>query len=123
MHQLADADAYAYASGELHCNPVQISVFDIFKIGIGPSSSHTVGPMRAAKRFAERLAQDGQLAETTRVKGELFGSLGFTGKGHGSDRAIILGLQGDEPATTNIETVAQRVEQAASTKGVRPRRP
>jgi L-serine dehydratase len=95
---------------------VHISVFDIFKIGIGPSSSHTVGPMRAAKRFAERLAQDNQLAETTRVKVELFGSLGFTGKGHGSDRAIILGLQGDEPATTNIETVAQRVAQAAATK-------
>jgi L-serine dehydratase len=95
---------------------VHISVFDIFKIGIGPSSSHTVGPMRAAKRFAERLAQDGQLAETTRVKVELFGSLGFTGKGHGSDRAVILGLQGDEPATTNIETVAQRVAEAGSTK-------
>jgi L-serine dehydratase len=95
---------------------VHISVFDIFKIGIGPSSSHTVGPMRAAKRFAERLVQDGQLAETTRVKVELFGSLGFTGKGHGSDRAVILGLQGDEPATTNIETVAQRVAHAAATK-------
>jgi L-serine dehydratase len=95
---------------------VHISVFDIFKIGIGPSSSHTVGPMRAAKRFAERLVQDHQLAETTSVKVELFGSLGFTGKGHGSDRAIILGLQGDEPATTNIETVAERVAHAGSTK-------
>jgi len=58
---------------------VHISVFDIFKIGIGPSSSHTVGPMRAARRFAERLEQDGQLAQTTGVKVELVGSLGFTG--------------------------------------------
>ena len=76
---------------------MHISVFDIFKIGIGPSSSHTVGPMRAAKRFAERLDSDGVLAQVTTVKVELFGSLGFTGKGHGSDRAIILGLEGDEP--------------------------
>jgi L-serine dehydratase len=93
---------------------VHISVFDIFKIGIGPSSSHTVGPMRAAKRFGERLREDGQLEQTASVKVELFGSLGFTGKGHGSDRAVILGLQGDEPATTNIETVASRVAQAAT---------
>jgi L-serine dehydratase len=95
---------------------VHISVFDIFKIGIGPSSSHTVGPMRAAKRFTERLAADGQLAQTATVKVELFGSLGFTGKGHNSDRAVILGLEGDEPATTNIETVAARVAAAESTK-------
>jgi len=88
---------------------VHISVFDIFKIGIGPSSSHTVGPMRAAKRFAERLAADGQLDATTSVKVELFGSLGFTGKGHGSDRAIILGLEGDEPATVDVDSIARRV--------------
>jgi L-serine dehydratase len=66
---------------------VHISVFDIFKIGIGPSSSHTVGPMRAARRFVERLLADGQLTATERVKVELFGSLGFTGKGHGNLRA------------------------------------
>ena len=88
---------------------MHISVFDIFKIGIGPSSSHTVGPMRAAKRFAERLAADGVIAQVTGIKIELFGSLGFTGKGHGSDRAVILGLEGDEPATVDIETVAARV--------------
>src|SRR6185437_3886039 len=74
--------------------------------------------MRAAKRFAERLREDGQLEQTASVKVELFGSLGFTGKGHGSDRAVILGLQGDEPATTNIETVASRVAQAAATKRI-----
>src|SRR5689334_21960044 len=89
--------------------PVHISVFDIFKIGIGPSSSHTVGPMRAAKRFVERLESDGQLAQTTRVEIELFGSLGFTGKGHGSDKAVILGLEGDEPASVDVDSVPKRV--------------
>ena len=97
---------------------MHISVFDIFKIGIGPSSSHTVGPMRAAKRFAERLADDGQLERTAAVKVELFGSLGFTGKGHGSDRAVILGLEGDEPATVDIELVAARVAKAGETKHI-----
>jgi L-serine dehydratase len=97
---------------------VHISVFDIFKIGIGPSSSHTVGPMRAAKRFAERLDADGVLAQVTAVKVELFGSLGFTGKGHGSDRAIILGLEGDEPATVDIDAVARRVAAVAASKRI-----
>jgi len=98
---------------------VHISVFDIFKIGIGPSSSHTVGPMRAAKRFAERLDADGQLALTARVKVELFGSLGFTGKGHGSDKAILLGLEGSEPATVDVDSVAKRVADVTETKRVR----
>ncbi|MGE5181223.1 MAG: L-serine ammonia-lyase [Acidobacteriota bacterium] len=98
---------------------MHISVFDIFKIGIGPSSSHTVGPMRAAKRFAERLASDGVLAEVTQVKAELFGSLGFTGKGHGSDRAVILGLEGDEPATVDIDSIASRVAAVQSTHRLR----
>jgi L-serine dehydratase len=88
---------------------VHISVFDIFKIGIGPSSSHTVGPMRAAKRFAERLVADGTVARTHAMRVELFGSLGFTGRGHGSDRAIILGLEGEEPATVDIDSIAARV--------------
>jgi len=97
---------------------VHISVFDIFKIGIGPSSSHTVGPMRAAKRFAERLEADGQLATTASVKVELFGSLGFTGKGHGSDKAILLGLEGEEPASVDVDSVAARVTRAVQTKRV-----
>ncbi len=97
---------------------MHISVFDIFKIGIGPSSSHTVGPMRAAKRFVERLAGDGQLEQTTGVKVELFGSLGFTGKGHGSDRAIILGLEGDEPATVDVDSVEKRVAKVAANKRI-----
>ena len=97
---------------------MHISVFDIFKIGIGPSSSHTVGPMRAARRFVERLVADGSLERTTSVKVELFGSLGFTGRGHGSDRAIILGLEGDEPATVDIDSVAARVAAVAEKKQI-----
>jgi L-serine dehydratase len=88
---------------------VHISVFDIFKIGIGPSSSHTVGPMRAARRFAERLVQDGVVGQVERVRIELFGSLGFTGKGHGTDKAVILGLEGEDPATVDVDSVAKRV--------------
>jgi L-serine dehydratase len=98
---------------------VHISVFDIFKIGIGPSSSHTVGPMRAARRFAERLDADGELARTATVKVELFGSLGHTGKGHGSDRAVLLGLEGEEPATVDVDSVAPRVAAQAAAKQVR----
>ncbi|HEY0991407.1 MAG TPA: serine dehydratase beta chain, partial [Kofleriaceae bacterium] len=97
---------------------MHISVFDIFKIGIGPSSSHTVGPMRAARRFAQRLDADGRLDRTASVKVELFGSLGFTGKGHGTDRAVLLGLEGDEPATVDIDSVAARVARAVQTKRV-----
>jgi L-serine dehydratase len=98
---------------------VHISVFDIFKIGIGPSSSHTVGPMRAARRFAERLDADGELARTASVKVELFGSLGHTGRGHGSDRAVLLGLEGEEPATVDVDSVAPRVAAQAAAKQVR----
>jgi L-serine dehydratase len=88
---------------------VAISVFDLFSIGIGPSSSHTVGPMRAARTFAEGLADDGLLDHVTRVRGELFGSLGATGHGHGSDRAVILGLLGERPETVDTATAQQRV--------------
>jgi L-serine dehydratase len=88
---------------------VAISVFDLFSIGIGPSSSHTVGPMRAARRFVAGLSDAGTLTDVTRVRVELFGSLGATGRGHGSDRAVILGLQGEVPETVDTTTVAQRV--------------
>lgn len=84
-----------------------VSVFDLFKIGIGPSSSHTVGPMRAARLFALRLAHDGVLARTARVQALLYGSLGATGKGHGSDKAVLLGLAGHEPDTIDPEAIAQ----------------
>ena len=86
-----------------------ISVFDLFSIGIGPSSSHTVGPMRAARTFALGLADDGLLSSVARVRGELFGSLGATGHGHGSDRAVILGLSGESPETVDTTTVLPRV--------------
>ena len=86
-----------------------ISVFDLFRIGIGPSSSHTVGPMRAARQFALRLERDGHLARTAGLRIELFGSLGATGKGHGSDVAVLLGLQGETPEAVDTEAVAGMV--------------
>jgi L-serine dehydratase len=86
-----------------------ISVFDLFKIGIGPSSSHTVGPMTAARMFVADLKADGLLDRVSSLKAELFGSLGATGHGHGSDRAILLGLSGEHPRTVDTDTVADRV--------------
>lgn len=82
-----------------------ISVFDLFKIGIGPSSSHTVGPMRAARLFAQTLQREGMLANTAGVTCELYGSLGATGKGHGSDLAVMLGLMGQAPDTVDVAAV------------------
>ena len=76
---------------------MRTSVFDLFKIGVGPSSSHTVGPMLAAARFVERLRADGQLRDVYRLRVELFGSLGATGHGHGSVPAVVLGLMGNLP--------------------------
>ena len=87
-----------------------ISVFDLFSIGIGPSSSHTVGPMRAAQQFAARLRDDGLLARVTRVKANLYGSLGATGKGHGSDKAVMLGLEGELPESVDTDQVDARLE-------------
>ena len=89
---------------------MSLSVFDLFKIGIGPSSSHTVGPMRAAARFVQGLRRDGLLASTVSVKAELYGSLGATGKGHGSDKAVLLGLQGEHPDTVDTETIPARLQ-------------
>jgi L-serine dehydratase len=95
---------------------VPISVFDLFSIGIGPSSSHTVGPMRAARTFVAGLAADGLLASTTEVRAELFGSLGATGHGHGSHRAVLLGLAGEEPETVDIDAVADLVDRIRATR-------
>ena len=78
-----------------------ISAFDLFKIGIGPSSSHTVGPMRAAAMFAQSLGDDGLLGQVTGIRAELFGSLGATGHGHGSVKAVVLGLSGEQPETVD----------------------
>jgi L-serine dehydratase len=82
-------------------NPMTVSVFDLFKIGIGPSSSHTVGPMRAAFQFASSLAADGLLDQVGGIRAELFGSLGATGHGHGSVPAVVLGLSGEQPETVD----------------------
>ncbi|MFH9007671.1 L-serine ammonia-lyase [Streptomyces afghaniensis] len=87
-----------------------ISVFDLFSIGIGPSSSHTVGPMRAARMFARRLRNEELLAPTAKVRAELYGSLGATGHGHGTPKAVLLGLEGDSPRTVDVETADERVE-------------
>lgn len=78
-----------------------LSVLDLFSIGIGPSSSHTVGPMRAAKRFTDSLKSDAQLFSVARIRAELFGSLGATGRGHGSDKAVVLGFLGLDPETVD----------------------
>ncbi|WP_432851104.1 L-serine ammonia-lyase [Amycolatopsis sp. CA-161197] len=86
-----------------------ISVFDLFSIGIGPSSSHTVGPMRAARTFVDGLVDEGLLDRVTRVQAALFGSLGATGFGHGSDKAVLLGLSGERPESVDTETVPSRV--------------
>jgi L-serine dehydratase len=96
-----------------------ISVFDLFSIGIGPSSSHTVGPMRAARTFAAGLAADGLLTRTTAVESQLFGSLGATGHGHGSNKAVMLGLEGEDPETVDTRSVEGRVEAIRAAKTLR----
>lgn len=93
-----------------------LSVFDIFKVGIGPSSSHTVGPMLAAARFVRRMDQQGTLAGVTRVRATLYGSLAFTGKGHATDRAVILGLLGETPDMIDPDAIDGLVAQVNATK-------
>jgi L-serine dehydratase len=88
-----------------------LSAFDLYSVGIGPSSSHTVGPMRAAKRFAEGLAESGRLVDVRRLRAELFGSLGATGHGHGSPKAVVLGLEGEDPATTDTDGADGRIDE------------
>ena len=87
-----------------------LSVFDLFRVGIGPSSSHTVGPMKAAGRFVASLSADGSLPRVARVRAELFGSLGATGHGHGSEPAVVLGLAGHEPDTVDPPSVRPLVD-------------
>ncbi|KWR89307.1 L-serine ammonia-lyase [Cupriavidus sp. IDO] len=86
-----------------------VSVFDLFKVGIGPSSSHTVGPMRAALMFAQGLERDGLLPQVASVRVELYGSLGATGKGHGTDKGVILGLMGEAPDTIDPDSIDARL--------------
>ncbi len=96
-----------------------ISVLDLFTIGIGPSSSHTVGPMRAARRFLDRLTEAGLLDTTGRIEAHLFGSLALTGKGHGTDKAVLLGLEGETPEEVDVDSVVDRIEQIRVTKSLR----
>src|SRR6516162_7740168 len=96
-----------------------ISVFDLFKVGIGPSSSHTVGPMKAARMFAEGLRDDGLMPEVQTVRVCLYGSLGLTGKGHGSDKAVLLGLEGERPATVDVDAIPARLQAIAQRGTVR----
>ena len=91
-----------------------ISVFELFRIGIGPSSSHTVGPMRAAAMFMNEVRDSIGRDRLARVRTELFGSLGATGKGHGSDKAVILGLAGEAPETVDTGSIPGRLEQIRS---------
>jgi L-serine dehydratase len=97
---------------------VKTSLFEIFKIGIGPSSSHTVGPMRAAAAFAAHLRDSGVVDRATRVEGNLYGSLALTGCGHGTDRAILLGLSGELPDRIAPATIEPKLAAIRSTKSL-----
>jgi L-serine dehydratase len=89
---------------------VALSAFDLYSVGIGPSSSHTVGPMRAARRFADGLVASGRIGDVRRIRAELFGSLGATGHGHGSPKAVVLGLEGEDPATVDTDLAEGRLD-------------
>lgn len=97
---------------------MHLSLFDMFKPGIGPSSSHTVGPMRAARRFAEGLRQRGW-DDVTAVRAVLYGSLAHTGRGHHTDHAVILGLEGEDPETVDTDSIPARVREAVARGGLR----
>jgi L-serine dehydratase len=97
-----------------------LSAFDMYSIGIGPSSSHTVGPMRAARKFVDSLSCH-ELARTHRVAVNLYGSLGATGRGHGSEKAVMLGLEGEDPATLEVDASDARVEVIRNEQSLRLR--
>jgi len=96
-----------------------ISVFDMFSIGIGPSSSHTVGPMKAAKLFVDHMKDNGTFEQTTRVKCELFGSLGQTGIGHGTGKAVILGFSGETPEAIPVEKIDSLLDEVVTTQTIK----
>ncbi|MGF1496718.1 MAG: L-serine ammonia-lyase [Elainellaceae cyanobacterium] len=96
-----------------------VSVFELFKIGIGPSSSHTVGPMRAALQFAEGLLTKGLLNQVGRIEVNLYGSLGATGRGHGSDKAVLLGLSGEAPDQIDPDGIEAKLHQIRSHSALR----
>ncbi|OCW84889.1 hypothetical protein A8M60_08385 [Nocardia farcinica] len=96
-----------------------VCVFELFSVGVGPSSSHTVGPMRAAQRFVAGLARTGDLLEVTRLEVDLYGSLAATGAGHGTLTAVLLGLEGHEPESISSETKAARIADMERTGRIR----
>lgn len=96
-----------------------ISAFDLFSIGIGPSSSHTVGPMRAARLFAEALRDSGQLPVVARIKAEMYGSLGATGKGHGTPKAVLLGLEGEQPESVDVTSIDERISSICEGRSIK----
>ena len=98
---------------------MSLSVFDIFKIGIGPSSSHTMGPMNAARSFVELLATRDLLKRTTQISAQLYGSLALTGRGHCTDRAILLGLEGMRPDTIDSATIEPTLKRIRVGKRIR----
>ncbi|MFM8172036.1 MAG: serine dehydratase beta chain, partial [Pirellulaceae bacterium] len=95
-----------------------LSLFELFKIGIGPSSSHTVGPMIAAGRFVRRLEADGLIGKVESVEVDLFGSLALTGKGHATDQAVLGGLLGFHPASLDLEQYGKALEAIEQTKSL-----
>ena len=95
-----------------------ISVFDIFKIGIGPSSSHTLGPWRAAQRFVQTLTGQNNLYEVSEIKVLLYGSLAKTGRGHGTDVAVQLGLGGDDPVTFDVHNINAKMKDIMDMKEI-----
>jgi L-serine dehydratase len=95
-----------------------ISVFDIFKIGVGPSSSHTLGPWRAAERFLHSLEEKGILEKVVSLRVLLYGSLAKTGKGHGTDIAVQLGLSGEDPVTFDVEQIGPKVNEILERKRI-----
>ncbi|HET7162494.1 MAG TPA: serine dehydratase beta chain, partial [Rhodanobacteraceae bacterium] len=99
---------------------MSVSVFDIFKIGIGPSSSHTIGPMRAAARFVERwLAETGDMDRVARVTVELYGSLAMTGRGHGTDKAVLCGLEGNWPDRIDPDAIPPLLSRVRGDRRIR----
>lgn len=98
---------------------MSISIFDLFSIGIGPSSSHTIGPMRAARQFILSLQEHGKLEQTTRVTVGLFGSLALTGAGHATDRALLLGLEGERPSQVDASVAQERPDAIRQSKSMK----
>ena len=101
---------------------MNVSVFDLFKIGIGPSSSHTMGPMTAARRFIREVEERGELAQVARVTVDLYGSLALTGKGHATDTAVTLGLAGWLPAQVDPDAAAKLIDEVRQQRQADARR-